>query len=478
MIDFAQTWWPPSPDDVRLQNYIRRQELFESRHAEAFSEKSGKVPDHLKDKLYLIQDYPKLISSTFADLLFGQAPVFSLPDQQEQLNKLVTSNRLSTTLYESELSASFRGDAVFKLSVGPRHPGGPNEVLIEEVPAYSYFAELDPDNGRRVVSQCLAWERTLLVREPSGGQTERRFLRVEIHQAGLIINQLYRIKGMTKVEGPVPLSELYGADAPPEEWETGVDVPLIFHFPNVRHGSCYYGMSDYTLGLESLFDEANQRITAIAAILDNHSDPRLVLPTGIVNKKGQVKAEDLKIIEVPPEESLVGLPKMLTWDPHLEACFKQLEGIEKRIFKFSDVCRVDPEGVANIDSSPAMHRLFAPMLARMALKQNYREPVICDMLYTAMMLGAANRVEGYEKPSARPEMVWRNGLPKDDKELTEVAAMAVGARFMSRKTAIRYTRQVGDQEAEAELAIIDAETPATPPAPAFGDPAANQSSVA
>ena len=150
MIDFLQTWWPP--DSKRIEDYTRRQQLFESEHCKAFSEKSAKVPEHLEHKLYLVQDYPKLISTTFADLLFGQAPIFSLPSNQDQLNKLVADNRLNTSLYESELSASFRGDAVFKVSIAPRHPGGKNEVLIEEVPAYAYFVEVDPDNQRRVLS--------------------------------------------------------------------------------------------------------------------------------------------------------------------------------------------------------------------------------------------------------------------------------------------------------------------------------------
>lgn len=475
MIDFTETWWPPKPDTCRLEDYERRQELFESNHAEAFEHKSAKLPDHLQSKAYLVQDYPKLISVTFADLLYGQSPVFSLPNQQEQLDKLIADNRLPTLLYESELSASFRGDAVFKLSIAPRHPGGENEVLIEEVPAYTYFAEMDPDNTRRILSQCLAWERCV-TREVNGEKREVRYLRVEAHGPGWIQNFLYKIEGLTKVKGPLPLSELYGEDAPPDYQLTKVSVPLLFHFPNIRHGSRYYGMSDYTKGLETLFDEANQRITAIATVLDKHVDPRLVLPTGILNKRGNVKAEDLQVIEVAPEDAVTGAPRMLTWDPLLESSFRQLETIEKKIFQFADVSRIDRDGVGHIDSGRAMHMLFAPMLALASRKQSYRQPVLCDMLFTALQLGAANGVPGYTMPASKPEMVWRNGLPKDDKELTDVAVAAVGARIMSRETAIRYTMQVGQQEADAELARIDADNPEpAPPAPPM---AADQAPIA
>lgn len=456
MIDFLQTWWPP--DSKRIEDYTRRQQLFESEHCKAFSEKSAKVPEHLEHKLYLVQDYPKLISTTFADLLFGQAPIFSLPSNQDQLNKLVADNRLNTSLYESELSASFRGDAVFKVSIAPRHPGGKNEVLIEEVPAYAYFVEVDPDNQRRVLSQCLAWERIVCQ-----GEKEIRYLRVEHHLPGQIVNELFVIEGWTKVRFKVPLSDLYGESAPPDVQLTKVDVPLLFHFPNLRHGSAYYGMSDYTDGLETLFDEANQRITGIANVLDRHGDPKLMVPEGIVSKRGTVKATDLEVFVLQGPEK----PEYLTWDAKLDSFFRQLEGVEEKIFQFSDVspAMFGKDKAGNIESGRAMMMRFARMITRAVRKQNYREPVICEMLYTALMLGAANGVEGYTMPEAKPEMVWRNGLPKDDKELTEVAAAAVQAGFMSKLTAIRYTRQVGDQEAAAELERIESEAPPEPPPP-------------
>lgn len=475
MIDFMQTWWPT--DEKRIEGYELRQELFESDHKEAFEKTSAKIPDHLKDKLYVILDYPKLISVTFADLLFGQAPIFSLPDQQDQLNKLIADNRLNTSLYESELSASFRGDAVFKLSIGPRMAGGPNEVLIEEVPAYAYFAELDPDNTRRVLSQCLAWERKVS-RQTLTGEKITRYLRVEHHLPGKIYNQLFVIEGHTKVTKEVELSELYGTNAPAREINTGVNVPLLFHMPNLRHGSCYYGMSDYTEGLITLFDESNQRTSGIASVLDRHGDPKLMVPAGCIRKRDNtIKVQDMEVFEIEAGDEK---PEYLVWDAKLDSYFKQLEQVEEKIFQFADVspAMFGKDKAGNIESGRAMQMRFARMLTRAVRKQNYREPVICDMLYTALMLGAANDIEGYTMPTSKPEIVWRNGLPKDDKELTEVAAAAVDGGFMSKLTAIRYTRQVGEQEAQAELDRIEQEKPAEPPPQPFQPDPFQQSSGA
>jgi hypothetical protein len=452
LIDFQRTWWPPDADTVRLQNYQLTQQLFESNHAAAFKERSAKVPPHLKSKNYIGLDYPKLISVTFADLLYGAAPIFSLPSQQSRIDNLVLTNNLPILLYESELSASFRGDAVYKLCLERRNAGGPLEVLIEEVPAYSYFVEIDPDNGRRVLSQALAWERTV-----GDGEYTKRYLRVERHLPGKIQNELYEIKGLTKVSARVPLSVLYGDQAPPDEELTRVNVPLLFHVPNERHGSVYWGESDYTKSLIDLFDEANNRVTTISDILDKHSDPKLVTSPGTVDRFGRIRSSELQVIEATPEDTVAGTPRYLTWDAQLQSAFGELESIEKKIFKFAHISKAlfPDDNVGHIDSGRAMAMLFADMLTRVRRKQSYREPVIKALLYTAMQLEAAWL--GQPKPDGYCEVIWRNGLPKDDLELTNVAVAAVGAKIMSRYSAIRYTRQVGDEEARAELERIDLE---------------------
>ena len=459
MIDFQSTWWPA--DQERLTLYAQLDQMFLSKHREAFARLSGKLPKHLYDKAYISQDYPKFISSTWAGLLFGRPPVIStpIPAEQSSLNTIMASNRLAQTFYESELACSSRGDAVLRLSTGSRHPGGPVEVLIEEVPAYSYFAECDPDNQRRILSQCLAWERTV-----GEGDKLKRYLRVEHHGAGWIRNELYPITGLTKVGPAVPLSVLYGEDAPPDYIETGVSVPLLFHLPNELYGCAHYGMSDYTPTLVGLFDEANQRITGIADVLDRHKDPKLILPTGVLDRRGQIKTEDLEIIEVAPEDASSNAPRLLTWDAQLDSSFKMLDEVDSAILKFAQISAAwARQDAGNIDSAPAFNRCFAQMLARLTLKQSYREPVIKQMLFTAMQLNAIIGLG--PAPTAPPEVLWSNGLPKDDKEMTEVAAAAVGAGFMSKLTAIRYTRQVGEAEAMAELARIDEERADDPPLP-------------
>jgi hypothetical protein len=69
-----------------------------------------------------VANFAGLISRLSADLLFGEQPDFvaAQEDQaaQEAIAQMVTRNHLHAVNYESALSNSFRGDAVYKVRWG------------------------------------------------------------------------------------------------------------------------------------------------------------------------------------------------------------------------------------------------------------------------------------------------------------------------------------------------------------------------
>jgi hypothetical protein len=462
VIDFKRQGWPPSEEDAeRLRDYARREQLYESDHMTAFAEKSARLPSHLSVKKYLIQDYPKLITDVFGHLLAGEAPLFS-HEQQAEIDKLVRDNQLPLMLLEAVKSCSIRGDGVIRLRVGKSWDGTP-AVLIEEVPAYHYFVEMDPHNLRVILSQCLAWEHCCSDKDGN----PIRYLVVEHHEPGRIVNELFEIDVRDNCN-PVPLSRLFPDKQPVEE--TRVPMPLLVHIPNERHGSCYWGKSDYTAGLESLFDEANQRLTEIANILDKHADPKLITSMGsVLDKRGNVRSNNLQVIEVTPDEAQAGLPRLLTWDAQLTGAFQELEKIAALIFKFAKISPAyfGEDKAGSIESGRAMLFRFMATLARVKEKRLYWDGGLERIFYIAQLLSQA-WLSG-PAPVGFVETSWRSGLPKDVKELTEVAVAQIGAGIMSKHTGIRFANQVGDPEAEAELARIDAEATNEPDPPAGSD---------
>jgi len=461
MIDFkAEGLWPPPCEKERLDAYEQNEELFEGEHWEAFADLSAKLPEHLGSKKYLMADYPRLVSTVFADLLYGESPIISLPAQQEQVDEICRASMLHRTFHEAEKSASFRGDAVFKIRLDAKK----QQVLIEEKPAYTYFAEVDPDSANRALSHCLAWEREA---------NEQGYLVVEHHEPGTIYRQLFRLhNGRVGLE--VPLTELYGPAAPPDREETGVPFGLLFHVPNESHCSEYYGSSDYTPPVVSLFDETNERLTKISSILDAHSKPKTIVPERLVDRNGNLRETEDVFIMIPTEAN-ANLPRMLTWDGKLDSAFQQLEKTVDLICEFTELSPAffGRDKAGSIESGAAMRQRFAATLAKVRRKRLYWQPVIEEMFWVAMHLQA--RWLGKPKPTEYVSIDWRDGLPVNVKETTDVAVAQVGAGFMSHHTAIRFSRQLSNAEADAEMLRIEEEQPV---APAYQPPAVMHSKAA
>lgn len=471
MIDFQAKGWPPSAEDKeRLERYQRYTQLFEGDHAEAFAEKSAKLPPGVADKVYLIADYPRLITNVAGDMLFGESPIFSAEDEAEQelITELVTSNDLVATLMEAALSQSFRGDAVIRCRVGKRESDGQDGVIIEEVPAHSYFVELDPANCRRLLSEAIAWV------HPT---EERDYLRVEHHLPGQVIQQAFELDLATgEVGARVPLSLLHGESAPPDEEDTGLPFSLLTHIPNTRHVSRRFGKSDYGGGLESLFDAVNNRLSKIEAILDKHADPNLVVPQGTLDDDGNVQKSTGLVFEVPSEEGSTNLPRYLTWEGQLKACFDELEVLGDLIFKFSEISPAifGQDKAGSIESGRAMRMRFIRTLAKMARKKQIWDPRLKRLLWVARMLGF--KFLGWPEPPITPaktvEIEWQDGLPVDQTEQVTIEVQRVQHGLTTREKSIRRLDQVNAAQARKELAAIAAEKEAATPAPLATVPSA------
>jgi len=254
--------WYSAEDARRWSDYRRYEQLFEGRHEEAFN-----LPAASARRLqrYLVCNVAGVVSKTCADILFGESPRFVTCEAAagEAVARLARGTDLRVVGYEAALAASFRGDAVLKVrwtEAGAR---------IEEVPAGLYLPELDPDDVRGVRRVTLAW-----LRQAEG----KTYLRREVHEPGLVRNLLHEVESNGyALKEPVALARLYGADAPPEEAETGLPAIPVIHLPNYRTGSRFWGYSDY-LGLESLFAALNERLSQVSEVLRKHAAPRLAVP--------------------------------------------------------------------------------------------------------------------------------------------------------------------------------------------------------
>lgn len=436
--------FPTQADKDRLDKYEYYSRLFTGDHFEAFNIKVGDK-DFAKAwaKLrYTVVNFAGLISKVVADMLFSEPVTISAPDgDQEWLEGLWRVNKFDIQLYESALSNSFKGDALFKQRIGPLETNqNKPTVIIEDTTPNIYFPNLDGFNVRaNPKSETLAW--TFKVGEAV-------YLREEIHTPGKIENKVWKMEGDKKsIEMPLTLLDVAGIKA---EETTGVEFSLLNHIPNWKTGDRFFGISDY-YDLDSLFYAINNRMSKVDNILDKHSDPILTVPPGILDKNGKVKKSDLGVIEVQEGEN--GKPEYVVWDASLENAFKQIEKLVEFMYMVGEV---SPdvlglgEGVS--DSGRALKFKLMRTIAKVARKKLYYDQAIKSMLYKAQVLAKEYgiTIEGkkLQGEPVVPELIWSDGLPTDEVEQTDTMIKKIDAGLMSKKQAIMELENMDEDAAE------------------------------
>jgi len=454
--------YPPKGHQERITAYQRYEHLFLGQHKLVFAV----LPQPYQMKRYIVANFAGLISRLCADLLFGEQPDFLAAQEDEagkdSLHQIVTRNNLHALNYESSLSNSFRGDAVYKVRWGKRTQQSKQpESIIEEVPASIYFPELDDDDVRKVIRVTLAWVK----RDPK--QNNRAYLRAEVHEPGIIRHQLYDLGTVSTLSSAgsqnaaisiggkalqqVSLNTLEAYQDLPEEEQTGIDHIPVFHVPNFRYGSRFWGISDYE-GLESLFESLNNRVSQIDEVLDKHVAPKIVVPPGFVDEDGKIHFDRMETIELGPGDQP---PSYITWDAHLTAAFTQFEKLLDLLFMLSETAPsafgLDKFGVA--ESGRALRLRLLRTLAKINRKRLYYDTALKAALLTAQILDVTHGSGNYEP--AEPTIQWADGLPEDMVEMVEIESQRLAAGNTSVESSVR--RLDGPDAVEAEMTRITEE---------------------
>lgn len=456
------THFPPKEDAERIAGYLRREALYDGQ--------SGKYRfgDWLRDafankrerrKISLCLGYPQIITNVGADFLCGEAPTFALGKASSKANKILKqiteANNLAPTLYEAAKSASFRADAVFRVRWGARHFGGEPEVILEELPAYNYFADLDQDNRREVLAEHIAWKRVW---------EKKTYLRLETHVPGTIYQRAFRLGSEGEVGEEVSLESVYEPGrAPQPEQKTGVPFSLLVHIPNTRKGGEYWGCHDYGGGLEGLFEALNNRASRIDQYLDKHAAPKVIAPPGLLGPDGAVNAEDLEYIEAN-SEIFKDLPRLLTWDGQMASSFLQVDMLIDAIFKLSEIAPAvfGQDKAGSIESGRAMRMRYVRTIAKINRKKSYFNPGVKRLLNLAALVYQAN-VDKSPAMDGDLEITWQDGMPTDYMEAVEAEAKRIQSGTSSRITSIRQIDGVDDAAAAEEVARVDADRASAAP---------------
>lgn len=446
--------FPNKTDQARQEKYLHYDKLYEGDHYEAFSIKSDEVKDRYAKLRYVVNNFAGLMTRVISDMLFGESITIDLKDKDTQIfiDALIQDNQLLTQLYESEIANSKRGDSCFKIRIGPRNKNDEkSSIIIEEFNAYNYFPVLEQDATRYTPS-----------RDIIGVEFKRNnktYMHREIHEPGVIYNEVWgydpREKKLTSREDETA----FGFET---QTLTGVNRSLVFHIPNVRDGSTFFGTSDYK-DLESQFFGLNNRMTSVDNILDKHSDPILAVPPGVLDDDGKVKKEALGMFEVDNETAGFNKPEYIIWNANLDSAFKQIDKFVEFLHMFSEIAPASTGTDKNgqLESGRALKLKLIATIRKRNRKLRYYDQAIKDMIETAQELAIYHKVEMggvIPKTTERPAIKWPDGVINDVVEQTELEVQRLDAGISSRADSIARLDNISPDDAKKKVDEIDKES--------------------
>lgn len=478
--------YPPPEHIERLAKYKRGKAIFDGRLYEVYERASELLKDTPAAaqlaKLYIAVNIVDVLLTKPSDLLVGEPPAYESgkPDnsaEQKALNRIVEENDLNAQIHETVIGAGYRGDSFVKVRYGVSQdfsalPAGvplPTDIkaepIIEQIDAGIVFPELARGSKKRFKAVNLAWiEYVVTDRE------EKAYLNVERHLPGYIVYERFEAQpnGVDTTFG-VPIA-LYtigkrvstGRDK--DVVATGVSRPLVFHIPYKSVDDRWEGVSGVEK-MESLLAAINDRLVQIDYILWKHSDPTAYGPDIDEDGDGESARWGGKYLPVGKDEVP---PGYMTWNSQLDGAFKELDYLLGLVFQMSETPQWlfgttiagdnrGGTGTSHTDSG-AIKARFMPILAKVNRIRVQVDRAIRDAIWTAMELEvfANDGVEGFESYTpVYPKIAWQDGLPKDEKEQAEIAAIRTGNKpTWSVRDAIKRLDGVDDGHADAMISRI------------------------
>ena len=443
----AQSFPYPTHID-RISQYSSNQQLLEGNHWEAFALQGDKDFSERYSKLrYVVCNFAGLVSKVIADILFGEGITISGGDNQAWLEDFYFKNQMQTLNFESAMSNSAKGDALYKLRVEDK------EIFVDDINPSIYFPHINPANPKRKPeTEELAWTEMI-------GKT--KYLIREIHTPGFVITKVHELNDKNEIEIDVDVkkyNEIAGTNYVASV-DTGIKRNLLVHVPNYRYSGKYFGVSDYN-DINSLLFALNNRITKVDNILDKHSDPILAVPEGILDENGRVKKEKLTMIELADKDTPT--PEYIVWNASLENAFKEIDKLVEFLFMFSET---SPDvlglGKGQAESGRALKMRLLRTIAKKNRKQRYYDQGLKEVFIIAQELSRAKgyTVNGVKCPSnpVIPSLKFADGIVNDTFEDTQIQTMRLESGITTKKRAIMTLDEVEESEAEEIIKEINTE---------------------
>lgn len=462
-ITFAKgTEFPFVEHKDRINRYEQNMQLFRGEFKDLFD----KYNLNTNDSLYVYLNLAGIICKKSTDMLFGEAVQASAGKQdnspeQQAIDRITENNYLNIQNYEAGLLASIKGDSFYKVRWGQEWDGqlpqeiDPSKAIIETLPAEYCFPETSPVNQKKII-------RTHVCVPVYLEEAKDWVLSVESHEAGKVQYKTYELNPFSNDKHGNPSRFKIGKQIGSTlEESTGINMSLVVHVPNFATDN-WEGQDDLSEH-KSLFDEINNRLSQIAAILDKHADPAMAVPAGVleVDENGNpiFSVNREKVFEIMGKDDI--LPQYVTWNGQLQHAYAELDRLIKNLLMSAEIPEValgqSDSGTSGATGISVRMRM-SPLLAKVNRKRQYFDRALKQVYLVAQMLETVADSSVNYTPVV-PVLKFSDGLPRDEMEDAQMVAIRTGSKpTMSQKSAIMFLDGKTEEQAEAEIKRIEDES--------------------
>lgn len=419
--------WPPEkPDEVknRLTLYKQNENLFDGNHAAVYTGLLRLFHESTAEhqKIVMVLNWHRRLSTLWPDLLIGELPDIKVSDQnQEAINQLLIDTQIWPEAYKAFLDMSRFGTGPMKCYLGD------DDLPYAQAIAPSRWFPVSDSSGK-ISEHVIAW---------AVGNT----LNCEIHRKGEVESRTYDL-----TNGKIS-SAAYDINISNDARDAyGIDDFLIIPFKNLTTTTNEWGIDDYT-PLDPIIKRLETRLTRLGRILDAHSEPAMGVPADAISKDPNTGAVMFdSSAKVFPMEEGQQPPVYITWDGQLSASFQEIAFLMDQLYALSETCPQafgqSISGTAESGTSLRL-RMMAPLKRVERLRLNI-DPALKKLVWTLAKLGNINLEP--KEISIR----WKDGLPQDEYQQTQIEQMAVMAGVTSKAAAAKRLYGYNDDQANAD----------------------------
>lgn len=428
--------FPPECEKKRIERYATNEKLFDGKHKDVFGSDFAKLTDYLKKRgvdVNTVINYPQLITKKTADFVCGEPPVIDIGGKTDEINGILDNMGWTTTLYETIMDVSRFGDS-------------PVKVLNDRIsitPPENWYPIVDRYDTKHILQHVLAFV--------ADGE-----IYVEIHDVGEYEVRKYTVQDDVKTAGCMQFGELLGSKTE----KTGADDFAVKVFANVSHSKSIYGIDDYGT-ISDILRQLMWRLYCMDIILDKHSMPSMTGPESALTKD-PVTGKQILISGsyFPRERQDDAKPEYLTWNGNLAAVQWEIDWLVNQLYTLSEMGAAFLEGAGKgtADSGTALKlRMTSPIIKARRIAGINTQTV-------KQVVRLAAKAHGMSVDIKDIATTWKDGLPNDAKEQSEVLANATGGKaFVSQFSAIKQFSGYDDDSAEKEMDRIEEEQAAQTP---------------